>query len=54
MRRVPGFLAVPTFLNASAPRAMMPTMFASVSTLLMTVGFWYRPRTVRRGGRLRG
>ena len=27
MSRVPGFLAVPTFLNASAPLAMMPTMF---------------------------
>ena len=40
MRRVPGFLAVPTCLNASAPCAMMPAMLDSVSTLLMTVGFW--------------
>ena len=54
MSCVPGLLGVPTFLNSSAPMRMIPVMLASDSTLLMTVGFWKRPRTVRRGGRFLG
>ena len=54
MSRVPGLFFVPILRNASAPWAMMPAMLASVSTLFTTVGRWYRPWTVSRGGRLRG
>ena len=52
IRRVPGVFSVPTLLNAAPPLLMIHAMFDRVSTLLMTVGRWYKPRTVSRGGRL--
>ena len=51
---VPGLLGVPVFLNSAAPRRRITGTLASVSTLFTTVGFWYSPFTVSRGGRLRG
>ena len=51
---VPLLSAVPILLNHSAPRLMMTGMFASVSTLLMTVGRPQRPLTAGNGGRGRG
>ena len=51
---VPFVVAVPILLNHSAPLLMMTGMFASVSTLLMTVGRPQRPLTAGNGGRGRG
>ena len=54
MSRVPGALGLPMALKASPPWLTIQATLDRVSTLLMTVGRWYRPLTVRRGGRLRG
>ena len=48
---VPFVVAVPILENQSAPLLMMTGMFASVSTLLMTVGRPQRPLTAGNGGR---
>ena len=51
---VPFEVAVPILLNQSPPFRMMTGMFASVSTLLMTVGRPQSPLTAGKGGRGRG
>ncbi len=51
---VPLVSAVPILLNQSAPLEIITGIFASVSTLLITVGLSQRPFTAGKGGRGRG
>ena len=47
---VPGNFSAPMEPNQSAPLLTISGMTAKVSTLLTTVGFWYRPFTAMEGG----
>jgi hypothetical protein len=51
---VPGDFSVPIAANHSGPSVRIEGTFASVSTLLMSVGDAYRPSTAGNGGRSRG
>src|SRR5215217_9668553 len=51
---VPGLDDVPNERYHSAPLRMIAGMFASVSTLLTSVGLFHKPRVTGYGGRERG
>ena len=48
---VPGLFSVPMLRNHAGPLRKICGIFAYVSTLLRTVGFWKRPLSAGNGGR---
>src|SRR5690348_8410368 len=53
-RRIPVEPSVPRSANARPPSRTMSSTFTSVSTLLITVGFWNSPASTGNGGLLSG